>query len=149
MTVLMEHSLEQARRATPWRVPGTGCHARDTSSLAGGSGLAGAILGLADGGLLAQFRASAGFTGLLVILAFPQLFLNPASLQQLLEAAQGQTNRLPLVDAHPQRHASPLTHSPFRGIGRILCDSSTATTNVSLFSFPARTAKGRIGHSTL
>src|SRR5207248_748095 len=69
------------------------------------SGLLGAEPGLADGALLAEFRAAAGLAGLFVILALPQLFLDAAALEQFLEPAQGQADRLPIMNKHPQRHA--------------------------------------------
>src|SRR4051812_6205736 len=57
--------------------------------------------GLADGALLAQLGAPARLAGLLVVLALAELLLDAAPLQQLLEAAQGQPDRLPVVDTHP------------------------------------------------
>src|SRR5579862_8455063 len=55
----------------------------------------------ANGALFAQLGATAGFARLLVILAFPQLFLNATAFEQFLEAAQGQANRLSFVNTHP------------------------------------------------
>src|SRR5439155_24779959 len=58
----------------------------------------------ANGAQLARLGAAAEFAGLLVILALAQLLEQAAPLQQLLKAAQGRTDRLTVVDAHPQRH---------------------------------------------
>lgn len=66
-----------------------------------GSGLTSAVLGFADGALLAQLGPAACLARLLVILSLAQLFLNPAAFEQLLEAPKGQADRLSFVDAHP------------------------------------------------
>src|SRR5919199_1716668 len=68
-------------------------------------------LGLADGALLAQRRPAPDLAGLLVMLPLAQLLLQPAALDQLLEAAQGRTDRLPVMNAHPQRHELSLKGS--------------------------------------
>src|SRR5438105_4309487 len=56
---------------------------------------------LADGALLSQLGAPACLARLLVVLALAELLLDAAALQQLLEAPQGQPDRLPVVDTHP------------------------------------------------
>src|SRR5205085_603438 len=118
MTVLMKRSLLEAgprqfvagSDAPPCEGRGTGPTNRSgprngrraRGRRAGrASGLARAGLGLADGALLAQFGPAAGLTRLLVVLALAQLLLNAAALQQFLEAAQGQADRLSVVNAHP------------------------------------------------
>src|SRR5262245_49471175 len=57
--------------------------------------------GLADGALLAQLGATSGLARLFVILALAEFLLNSATLEQLLETAQGQGDRLSVVNAHP------------------------------------------------
>src|SRR6266849_4560736 len=59
---------------------------------------------LADGTLFAKFGAATRLAWLLVVFPLSQFFLDPAPLQQFLEAAQGKANWLSIVDAHPQRH---------------------------------------------
>src|SRR5262249_36491567 len=98
--VLMNHSLMQGCAPTPGRRN----RRRNQATFPEALRLADAGLGFADGALLAQFRAPPRLTGLFVILAFAEFFLNPASLQQLLEPAQGQSDRLSFVNTHPQRH---------------------------------------------
>jgi hypothetical protein len=67
------------------------------------------ILGFSNRALLAQLCPATGFTRLFVVLALSQLFLDAASLQQLLKAAQGQANRLSIVNTHPQGHSALLS----------------------------------------
>src|SRR5262249_29812346 len=59
---------------------------------------------LANGALFAQLGPAARLAGLLVVLTLAQFLLEPAALQQLLEAAQGRTNRFSVMDTHPQWH---------------------------------------------
>jgi hypothetical protein len=54
-----------------------------------------------DGVLLALFGAAAQLTRLLVVFVLAQFFRQAAAFQQLLEAAQGRTDRFSFVDAHP------------------------------------------------
>jgi hypothetical protein len=42
-----------------------------------------------------------------------ELFLHAAALEQLLEATQRETDRLPLVNAHSQRHSSSFRGKAF------------------------------------
>src|SRR5262249_54499800 len=72
-----------------------------------GSGLASGLLrlGLADGTLLAKLGAAAGLARLLVVLSLSQLLLDAAALQQFLETAQGQSDRFPVMNTHPQGHS--------------------------------------------
>ena len=60
------------------------------------SGLVRDNLPLANGARLPKLRAAAGFARLFVVFAFPQFFLNAASLKQFLEAAQGQSRSAPV-----------------------------------------------------
>jgi len=57
-------------------------------------------LTLADGVLLAHLVAPSNLAGLLVILAFAELFRDAAPFQQFFEAPQGRTERLAVVDTH-------------------------------------------------
>src|SRR5439155_11743404 len=78
---------------------------------------AGSQQALADGAEFAQLGAPPEFTGLLVVFALPQLLEEAAALEQFLEAAQGRTDRFPVVDAHPKRHADSFL-LPRRAPGR-------------------------------
>src|SRR5438874_1258014 len=70
------------------------------------SGLArGAHLGLPDGALLAQFRPAPCLARLLVVFPLAKFFLDSAAFEQLLEPAQGQSDRFSIMHTHPQRHA--------------------------------------------
>src|SRR4051812_31096689 len=60
--------------------------------------------GLADGAAPLGLLAGAGLARLLVILVGAQLALQAAALDQLLEPPQGRTDRLPVVNPHPQSH---------------------------------------------
>src|SRR5262245_54024532 len=62
--------------------------------------------GLADGGQLPEFGSAAHLTRLFVVFPLPQLLLQPAPLEQLLEPAQGRADWLPVVDTHTQRHSA-------------------------------------------
>jgi hypothetical protein len=57
--------------------------------------------GFPDGVLLAQFGSATNFAGFFIMLAFAQLFVQTASLQELLEAAQGRADWFFVVNAHP------------------------------------------------
>src|SRR5262249_38322418 len=67
--------------------------------------LPGRLLAFADSVLPARRVAPPGLAGLHIVFPLAQFLLLAASLEQLLEPAQGHADGLPLVDAHPQRHA--------------------------------------------
>jgi hypothetical protein len=67
--------------------------------------IAGFQLAFADGALFPQFGASSILARFHVMPAFPQLLDEPTALEEFLETAQGCTDRFPVMNAHPQRHA--------------------------------------------
>src|SRR4051794_28758288 len=69
-------------------------------------GLAGLLARLAGGLLLAELGPAAQLARLLVVLVRPQLLLHAAAFDEFLEPAQGETDRLFLVDTHSQAHSS-------------------------------------------
>src|SRR5262245_66186343 len=62
--------------------------------------------GLADAGPAAGPLPAPRLARLLVVLVRPQFLLHPAPLDEFLEPSQGCPDRLPVVDPHPQSHAS-------------------------------------------
>jgi hypothetical protein len=99
ISVLIEDSLANTvyRSRQPWR---------EKMAIKGESGFARGDLPLTNGAGLPKLRAASRFARLFVIFAFPQFFLNAASLQQFLEPAQSQADRLSFVNTHPQGHVS-------------------------------------------
>src|SRR5262249_20786428 len=61
---------------------------------------------LADGGDLAKLRPAAELSRFLVMFPLAHFFLHPAPWEKLLEPPQSGADRLPVVDAHSQRHTA-------------------------------------------
>jgi hypothetical protein len=60
--------------------------------------------GLANGALLAELRSAAHLAGFFIVFPLAQFFLQAASFQQFLEAAERGADRLPVMNTHSQRH---------------------------------------------
>lgn len=76
-------------------------HAPKASESIGELGWSTLDLGFPDGALLTQFSSATNFAWFLVMFSFPQLLLEAAAFQKLLEAPQSRTDRFSVVNAHP------------------------------------------------
>ena len=72
------------------------------------SGGDGPNLGFAYGDELAELLAPSKFARFLIVFSLAHFLLQSASFEQFFEAAQSRRNWLSVVNAHPQRHTSPL-----------------------------------------
>ena len=73
---------------------------------------------LADGALLAEHGSTTQFARFFIVLVLAEFFFQTASLQQLLESAQGRAYRFSIVNAHPDGHKTSLAVSLHKLNGR-------------------------------
>src|SRR5204863_267175 len=83
-----------------------GSHAGAAGSHAAAAATAGLFAGLAGSLFFPQPGASSQLAGLFVMLMSTQFLLHAAALDQLLEAAQSQSDRFFVMNTHPQAHSS-------------------------------------------